>query len=242
MNKRVLQMIGRTAWIIPAIIGLGALTWASFLYPGIKMRNRLWLIAAAIYAALGIAVIAAVATAPPSADPVEAAEGSTELSAWGGGVVVVTWLSGMVVFTVLLPMWIKWRRVEANTRRPQVFVDQESVAPVSLAQVTDTSSLRSPQTPGDETPMIQTSDVLAGSDQRVDANSASAQQLNDIAGMPAGHGYVIVNERSTQGPFADLADFLRRVPLDPHVAAKVKGSLSFGPNTAAPRVGRIVDF
>lgn len=244
MTRRVLQIIGRTAWILPAIIGLGVLSWASFLYPGIKMRSRLWLITAGIYVALAVVVIVAFATAGPSSDPVKAAQGTTEFSAWGGWVVILTWLTGMVVFLILLPRWIKWNPARSNVDSARTLDTATSLPPRNLSDLTDTAALLAPEAPAHQAAerAPNGNGALEHAAVSVNVNAATAEELNNIAGMPAGHGYVIVNERKTHGQFEGLADFLQRVPLDPHVAAKVKDSLTFGQDPTGPSHGRIVDL
>src|SRR5690606_21976205 len=65
-------------WLLPTIGCCGLLTWASFLYIGIRGRRRAWLGAAAAYGVATIAYLAIVGSAPETAD------GTADTSGWRG--------------------------------------------------------------------------------------------------------------------------------------------------------------
>jgi competence protein ComEA len=62
---------------------------------------------------------------------------------------------------------------------------------------------------------------------RIDANSASAEELEGIPGMTADLAQAIVSVRAEWGPFANLSDLRGALGLDPATAALIGKHLSF---------------
>src|SRR6187402_1498601 len=81
-------------WLLPTIACCGLLTWASFLYVGIRARQRTWLAAAGVYGVLTIVYVTILSSAPKAAD------GTTDLSGWRGAAgtifLLVVWVGGCV--------------------------------------------------------------------------------------------------------------------------------------------------
>ena len=81
-------------WLLPTIACCGLLTWASFLYIGIRSRRRSWLAAAAGYGVATIIYLAIVNSTP------EAADGTADTSGWRGTAgmiyILVVWVGGCV--------------------------------------------------------------------------------------------------------------------------------------------------
>ncbi len=102
--SRGLQIAGRILWIIPALIGLGVLSWASFIYPGIRMRKQhpFWLWMVAVFGVLGIVELVIVITA-----------GEDNLAA--GGIYFLIWFAGIVTFIVMLWWWIPFNPNKGQT-------------------------------------------------------------------------------------------------------------------------------
>lgn len=122
--NRGLQIFGRVLWILPALIGLGTLTWLSFLYPGIKMRkaHRLWLWVAIAYGVLAIAVIFVAGSGESSSNA-------------DGAFFVAVWFSGIILFLVMLKWWIPF------SAAPRLNSESPSQSPVMPSQVTPNAPL-----------------------------------------------------------------------------------------------------
>lgn len=71
----------RSAWVIPSIAGAGILTWAGFLFIGIKERRARWLISAAAWLAWAILLYNLMRSLP------DLPYGAPIFFAWVGGIV-----------------------------------------------------------------------------------------------------------------------------------------------------------
>lgn len=90
-------------WMVGAILGLGILTWASFLYIGFKARRPDWLIASVIYAiAAGVLFYFTDETPLPAGTPGGDAD-------WVGGSIVALWVAGIVHAVLSNKSWLRWR-------------------------------------------------------------------------------------------------------------------------------------
>ena len=91
-------------WLLPTIACCGLLTWASFLYVGVRARRRAWLAASAGYGVATVVYLTIVQTAPESAD------GTADTSGWRGiaGTVFIlgVWLGGCVHALIINRQWL----------------------------------------------------------------------------------------------------------------------------------------
>ncbi len=91
-------------WLLPTIACCGLLTWASFLYIGIRSRRSTWLAAATAYGLATLAYLAVVGSAPRAAD------GTVDTSGWQGtaGTVflLVVWVGGCVHALIINRQWL----------------------------------------------------------------------------------------------------------------------------------------
>jgi len=91
---KALIVIGRIAWVLPVIMGLGFLNWVGFLYPAIRMRKQhpIWLRVLYLSIALNVIAIIIVAMVP---------DGSPWI-----GVYFLVWLASIIGFFIMLKWWI----------------------------------------------------------------------------------------------------------------------------------------
>jgi len=93
-------------WLLPTLLCCGVLTWASFLYVGVRAKQRAWLYAAAVYGAVSVAYFVLVDMAPKAAD------GSTSSSGWqstaGTILFLAVWLGGSVHALIINPQWLSF--------------------------------------------------------------------------------------------------------------------------------------
>jgi hypothetical protein len=85
-------IIRHSLWTAPALIGLGFLTWTSFLYIGIRARRRSWIICGIAYLIGIIIAIVLFAIDPGTNDSDPATSGPA--GNVGTALVLVIWLGG----------------------------------------------------------------------------------------------------------------------------------------------------
>jgi len=105
--SRPLIVAGRLSLILPAIVGVGLLTWISFLYPGLRMakKSRSWLYVAYAYSGLAVLLLVLLVAAP--------SEGP--LATTSALILIVTWLSGIVLYIIMLKTWLPFSNIEIGT-------------------------------------------------------------------------------------------------------------------------------
>jgi hypothetical protein len=79
-----------SAWLLPALLCLGLLTWLSFLYIGLRARRRVWLLSAAGYVAGDVIV-------------------GTVGGSIGGGLAFALWTGGAAHALIVNRSWLRWR-------------------------------------------------------------------------------------------------------------------------------------
>jgi len=90
-SQAVTGTVGRFLWSLPAILGLGLLTWLSFLIPGLQMRRAhpVWFWLAWIFLAGAIIGFAT-----------------------GGGPLAIVWIAGIVLYFIMLRSWNRFAKQE----------------------------------------------------------------------------------------------------------------------------------
>lgn len=98
---RGLIVVGRIAWILPAIIGLGLLNWLAFSYPGIRMRKQhpVWFWVFIGYSIVTIPQIILIS--------------NSDADSPGMWIYILIWLSAIVAFLVMLKWWIPFQQLKA---------------------------------------------------------------------------------------------------------------------------------
>src|SRR4051812_20062687 len=84
-------------WMLPCILGVGILTWISFLYIGVRARRRRWLRHAAVYGAAAVTAVVVSNKGP------EVAKNGAALLA------VIVWIAGMIHASWINREWLHWR-------------------------------------------------------------------------------------------------------------------------------------
>jgi hypothetical protein len=91
-------------WLLPTVVCCGLLTWASFLYIGVRAKRRSWLAAAALYGAVFVVYLVVVGTAP------EGADGSPDMSGWlrttATSCLLAVWIGGIVHALIVNRQWL----------------------------------------------------------------------------------------------------------------------------------------
>jgi hypothetical protein len=94
-------------WLVPTVVCCGTLTWASFLYVGIKTKRRSWLIAAACYGVAFVLYLALQSTAPTAADGTTDTSGA--LYSAGNLVFAGVWIGGAIHALAINREWLAFQ-------------------------------------------------------------------------------------------------------------------------------------
>lgn len=120
-------------WLLPTIACCGLLTWASFLYIGIRSRKRAWLGAAAGYGLATIVYVAIVSTAPENAD------GTVDTSGWrsttGMIFLLVVWGGGCIHALLVNRQWLDFLATQSTPMPAHPGAPPSPMAPVAPSPV-----------------------------------------------------------------------------------------------------------
>lgn len=205
-----------SAWVLVSILSLGTLTWAGFLYIGIRAKRRSWLITAGAFALFFISygVLTQFVDMGTKENPV-----STPLTSLIGGALVAEWVAGVVLSVVANRKWLVWLAHRAS-------------GPWYVAPGTDSSRPASAQTPVDAqveaalrsaTLTAPSAQPIAGT--TVDINTATASELA-TTGIDLEWAAHIVQARTQDGAFASVDELMTRAEMPPHYFLRFKDKLS----------------
>jgi len=227
--------IRNSAWVLISILSLGMLTWAGFLYVGIRARRRAWLIAAGAFLLFFIAYVVSTGFVDVGTkeDPIR-----TPLTSAIGGAVLINWVAGVVLSLVANRKWLIWRA--HHVKSPwYASSSAETAGPSSEeARVDDQveAALRSPKAIATiETPTFSAA---------VDINTASAAELAST-GIDLEWATHIVQARAKHGAFANVDQLMTTAEMPPHYFVKFRDKLTVTPRGAespSPGRGRRLDI
>jgi hypothetical protein len=232
-----------SVWLLPAILLVGLLTWASFLYIGLKARKRTWLVASGIFGAGAVLLVTLVTLT---------GDGSKETSTSGesimGGVALVVWIGGIVYGAIANREWLKWK---AHADEAGPWYGTGSATPVEPAVVPEPSvddillgghqppratPLPTPPPPPRPAPPppppppppsgfgTQTAPAAG-----VDVNQASSGELQAAFDLKREVAERIVLERERSGGFTHAEDLMASGAVEPHVFAGMRSRIVVGP-------------
>ncbi|WP_067547533.1 ComEA family DNA-binding protein [Nocardia crassostreae] len=107
-------------WIIPTFL-CGFLTWASFLYIGVRTKHRPWLISAAVYFAATIGIFVLLGLSGPTDDDVASGKAAPPtptqqtIDDWGAGALIAVWIGGIVHALLAHPHYL--HRIQSGVPR-----------------------------------------------------------------------------------------------------------------------------
>ncbi|MCU0267317.1 MAG: hypothetical protein MUF83_01585 [Acidimicrobiales bacterium] len=117
-------------WLLPTVICCGVLTWASFLYVGIKAKRPSWLAAAAFYGVVFVLYFVLADTAP------EAADGTTTTSSWQSTAasifMLAVWIGGAVHALVINREWLALQATPQDPATTSWFSASSAINPWTL--------------------------------------------------------------------------------------------------------------
>ncbi len=224
-------------WTLSSWATIGFLAWAGFLYVGVKSRNKRLIIASAIWAVLGFALILIVAKTPSSAE-----------SPLPGFAMIAFWIGSVIHQMVLNKEWLRWRAYASPWYSAETAVPATPSASVIETQVRD--ALSAPVSYSSHPPAGPATFIGQGGAPRppvgsqsvstapLDVNRSSAEELVAVIGFTPADARAIVASRDHIGPYRDPQDLVTRGVLPPHVYMNVRDRLTVANAPSLPRVSR----
>lgn len=243
-----------SVWMLGPILGFGFITWASFLYVGVKARRRDWVIAGVSYAiVVGVLFYFIDGTQPPS----DAAAPSDD---WVGGALLAVWVAGIVHAILSNKSWLRWR---ARNTRPWYLAMPAGEPPTPTGAPPPT-----PWTPGGNPvpPQLVGTGVNPAqyyapapappgpppaaapvNTAPLDVNTAGTAQLAMLPGFTDERARRVAAARAARGGFTSIEQFAEVAGLAPHEHQRIRAMVSCPPPaapgpSAPPSSGRVVDF
>jgi len=93
-------------WLLPTLVCCGVLTWASFLYVGVRAKRPAWLAAAAAYGVATATYFVLVDTAPRAADGTSITPGGQ--STFGTIFFLAVWIGGSIHALIINSQWLSF--------------------------------------------------------------------------------------------------------------------------------------
>ena len=222
--------LSNSAWMLTSLLGLGLVTWAGFLYIGVKARRRSWLIAAGAWAGYVATYIVLSELFPGGTkeDPNTAN----------------SWVGGIVHQALVNRQWLRWRAVHPRGSTVWYRMETQGQAPITSAERVDATLAAALHRPPVQAPPVgpppanqsdaQSRSLWSAPPQRVapagslDINSATESDLVAV-GVDGAWAAVIVAARQRVGRFNAPEDLMTRGGLPPHVFMAVRDRLVVTP-------------
>jgi hypothetical protein len=208
--------VRNSAWILVPVLSLGLLTWAAFLFVGIRARNRKWLIFAVMWLVILIGYYVGsdvVETLPAGA----VRDGANEVLRF---IPLLQWVAGSAHVVGTNRSWLRWkaRTLEAGRWRsrgtgvaPSPFGSPLQVASDASVDAALSGAL------GVTAPPIQAAPVP-----RLDLNEATAEQFKAALGLDQAWGEWLVATRTRLGRFSTVDQLLTEGQVPPHLFLPAK--------------------
>jgi len=256
-----------SVWMLGPIVSFGMITWASFLYIGVRARRRDWQVAGVLYA-IGV-VIVLIFT--PSSDS-NGAPASGSAADWTAGLLIALWVAGVTHAFLSNKSWLRWRAQNSTpwyvTGGAEVRGGHKTPGPSSLPPQLSGLGIDSanyysqqhlgegPSEVGGSSPRDRLSlpsdppaaprNAPAASFTSIDVNIARASELAALPGFNDERAKHAVAVRERLGGFNSIQQFADSAGLLPHEHHRVRSLLTCtppnSPPDAGPASGRVVDF
>jgi hypothetical protein len=96
-------------WLLVPVLSVGILTWAAFLYVGVRGRRPSWWIAGIVYAVALLAVFVL--------DETSARQPNEYVSGWGGALLLAIWVAGSLHAVIINGEWLRIRGADSTSPR-----------------------------------------------------------------------------------------------------------------------------
>jgi DNA uptake protein ComE-like DNA-binding protein len=230
--------VRNSVWILIPIVSVGMLTWAAFLFVGLRAKNRLWLIFAVMWLAILIGYFVGsdvVDTLPVS--PVQAG-----VAGFFHAVPMLQWFVGIAHVAGTNRAWLRWKArsvaAKAWQSRGSGGAPSPYVAPLQVASAAQVDAALT-GTVGVKAPPAQAAPV-----EPLDLNLATAEQFKVALGLDQAWGEWLVATRSRLGRFASVDQLLTEGQVPPHIFLPAKDKFEVAPPVRKPgeRVRRHLDL
>jgi DNA uptake protein ComE-like DNA-binding protein len=228
-----------SAWILIPILSVGMLTWAAFLFVGIRAKNRKWL----IFAAMWLAILVGYYVGSDVVDALPASPVQKGVAGFFHTVPMLQWLVGIAHVAGTNRGWLRWkaRHLDAKPWHSQGtgVAPAPFVAPMQAASAAQVDAALRGSTGVQAAPTIQAAPVA-----QLDINAATAPQLQAALGMDQAWGEWLVATRTRIGRYASVDQLLTEGKVPPHFYLPAKDKLMVSPPVRVPgaRVRRRLDL
>ncbi|MBB2943305.1 hypothetical protein FB565_003018 [Actinoplanes lutulentus] len=205
------------------------MTWSAFLYIGVRARKAYWIGVGAVYLLATVAYFVLIETTKNE-------EGKS--SEWVGGLAAAIWIAGMVHAILVNRSWLRWLAVNNSPWYVRPLQSMPVHAPLP-DQIHD-MGVGQQQFYGSSHPTAPPPTAVS-----LDVARASAEQLSVLPGFDLARGRRVVAERSSQGGFRTVEDFIAAASLAPHEYVRIRGLVTCSPPEQKPggnTTDRILDF
>jgi hypothetical protein len=217
--------VRNSAWILVPVLSIGLLTWASFLYVGIRAKSRTWLICAGVWLAIVIGYYV-------GSDVVEAMPGSPVkdgLNEFLRYVPLLQWLVGVGHVAGTNRAWLRWKARSIDARpwyAPSTVSPSPFGAPLQVASDAQVdavlSGATSAQAPSNEAVPVRAAPNQPAPTQKLDLNDATAEQFMVALGLDLAWGEWLVATRTRLGRFSTVDQLLTEGQVPPHLFLPAK--------------------
>jgi hypothetical protein len=220
--------VRNSAWILVPILSVGLLTWAAFLFVGIRAKNRKWL----IFAVMWLAILIGYYVGGDVVETLPAGPVRDSVSGFLGFVPLLQWVVGIAHVAGTNRAWLRWKANHVKTApwhsqgtgvAPAPFGSPMQAA--SAAQVD--AALRG--TPSATAPPAQTAPV-----EKLDLNDATAEQFKAALGLDQAWGEWLVATRTRLGRFASVDQLLTEGQVPPHLFLPAKDKFTVSRPVVVP--------
>lgn len=229
-------------WLVPAVVGVGIVTWVGFLFIGIRGRRKLWAFFGVAYLVAFVALMFMLLAYPTGASKEGPPENPENL--WTSWVMFAFWVVGIIHSALTNKAWLR--------RRAYLHADRAiaKAAAGRAAQAARAGSVPIPPAPVAARLKPDAAGLAVASHAErvaapVEVNTAGASALVN-AGFTPEEASAIVSARSTGGHYAQISDLIARAGIAPHRFVLVRSNLvashQRSDGTVAPPTGRRLDL
>jgi hypothetical protein len=222
-----------SVWLAPAVLLVGFATWASFLYIGLKAKNRAWLVAAGLYGVAAVVTITLISTY---------SDGVKETSTAGEGIasvtMVVVWIVGVVHGFITNRQWLLWKSRDDNAGPwyghqtghvshgglgavPAPTPDDLLRGGAHLVGTGGSTPASAPGSPPPPPPSPPPPPPPSFADP-IDVNAASPHDLTTRLGLAADVASAVIAQRDRIGGFSTPDQLMTVAGVPPHVYAGIR--------------------
>ena len=231
--------VRNSAWILIPILSVGVLTWAAFLFVGIRAKNRKWL----IFAGMWLAILIGYYVGSDFVDTLPVSPVQEGFDGFFATVPMLQWLVGIAHVAGTNRAWLRWK---AGSVQAQAWYSQGTgvapsafVSPMQVASAAQVDAALSGAVGVKAPPTTQ-----AAPAEPLDLNLATAEQFKVALALDQAWGEWLVATRTRLGQFTSVDQLLTEGQVPPHIFLPAKDKFEVAPPVRKPgeRVRRHLDL